>query len=100
MPAHRRKKPVSIFNIIDKLQAKHKLPSISVDTLFIQNYENELKERKIPGVLYYKNEGHFSCYVDAVSGKMGPSSYCPPEEMVEIDWQDSPEPFLEQYARY
>lgn len=101
MPAYRRKKPVSIFNIIDKLQANHKLPSISVDTLFIQNYENELKERKIPGVLYYKNEGHFSCYVDAVSGKLGPSSYCPSEEMVKIDWKkETIESFLEQYARY
>lgn len=48
---------------------------ISVDTAFLENYEHVLDEIGIPLELRSSPEGKFSCYIDAVEYKMGPSSY-------------------------
>lgn len=48
---------------------------ISVDTAFLENYEHVLDEIGIPLELRSSPEGKFSCYIDAVEDRMGPSSY-------------------------
>lgn len=60
-----------------------KLPRIAIDTLLANQYEEELKAEKIPEKLYYKEEGRFSMYVDAVAKKSGKSSYHP----IFVDWK-------------
>ena len=51
--------------------------NVGVDTKFIEMFNAEVKE-EIPSVLYHEEEGKFSCYIDAVEGKIGASSYCEP----------------------
>ena len=58
--------------------------SISVDTTFAAKYENFIKSLDVSDKLYDLEEGKFSCYIDAVSGKMGPSSYCSEDKMVDL----------------
>lgn len=55
--------------------------NIGVDTKFIEMFRAEVKE-EIPSVLYHEEEGKFSCYIDAVEGKIGASSYC--EELIDL----------------
>lgn len=53
------------------------VPRIGIDTVLAQQGVPE----SIPKWCYTTKEGAFSCYVDAVEKKIGPSSFCPPEEM-------------------
>jgi hypothetical protein len=52
---------------------------VSVDTAFLDLYGEALDSFGIPKILRSSPEGKFSCYIDAVEGKMGPSSYNPAE---------------------
>lgn len=65
---------------------------IGIDTPLAAEYEEQLREMEIPDWLYETKEGGFSCYIDATTGKIGPSSYCDPEEMktlkCEVSWGD------------
>lgn len=84
------------------------LPSISMDTSLITEFFDEIQELKIPSWLYSTKEGSFSCYIDAVDKKIGPSSFCDEKDMVnfpsskynenykvfEKEW------FAEQYAKF
>lgn len=54
---------------------QYNFPRIAIDTQLVNHYEDELKAAKIPDRLYYKEEGRFSMYVDAVAKKSGKSSY-------------------------
>ena len=60
-------------------------PSISIDTALAGQYEKEILAAGIPSYLFHTQEGRFSCYYDAMNNKIGPSSYCKADEMV--DWQ-------------
>lgn len=51
---------------------------VRIDTALAEQYDAELKENKVPEFMYHTKEGKFSLYVDAVSNKIGPSSYCNP----------------------
>lgn len=54
--------------------------NIGIDTSFANKYKKQLDSLSIPETLYYTEEGKFSCYIDAVKERIGPSSYCPKEE--------------------
>lgn len=71
---------------------------LSVDTAFLEQFPNFVDVLNIPSVLYTKYEGKFSCYIDAVTGKMGPSSYCKPEKMTDLPKEYSE--FIEIYQTY
>jgi hypothetical protein len=62
---------------------------IGIDTPLAAEYEERLKEMELPDWLYETKEGGFSCYIDATTKMMGPSSYCDPEEMKSIKRQGS-----------
>ncbi len=59
------------------LEDADKWCQISVDTAILQQFPDLLKVLDVSPVLATSEEGKFSCYIDAVNGQMGPSSYCP-----------------------
>ena len=66
---------------IAELKKSWSCPTIGIDTKLAQDCEQELKASGISDKLYHTEEGKFSAYIDAVNGLMGPSSYCPAEDM-------------------
>lgn len=72
--------------------------TLSVDTAIIQNYPTLPKLLNVDPVLYTKEEGKFSCYVDVVEHKIGPSSYCKQSDM--IDMPSTSAEFIESYAKW
>lgn len=54
---------------------------LSVDTAVVDQYPDLCKALGVPEALVTSPEGKFSCYIDAVTGKMGPSSYVSPKTM-------------------
>jgi len=57
---------------------------VGIDTALAREYEEELKEEKISTLTYSTEETDTSMYIDAVTMKMGPSSYCDPSEMIPL----------------
>lgn len=50
---------------------------ISVDTAILNQFPDLLRVLDVSELLATSEEGKFSCYIDAVTGEMGPSSYAP-----------------------
>lgn len=69
---------------------------IGVDTVLAKKYESQLIAEDIDPLTFSTKEGVFSCYVDAVEKKMGPSSYMP-DEMVEFNTAHETKVFLKHY---
>lgn len=82
--------PVSYDWWIDAVKSAHcegadwRTPQIGIDTALASEYENELKEAGVPSWLFHTKEGKFSMYIDAVEGKLAPSSYCEDSEVWEL----------------
>jgi hypothetical protein len=80
-----------------------RLPELSVDTAFINRHPDIIKELEPHNVFLSPREGAFSMYIDSVSGKMGPSSYCAPDEMVDLPsmWrEDAGDKIKEAFAKF
>ena len=60
-----------------KKLSEFKYTKFGADILFVKQFSKEIEEYGIHESLVVGEEGHFSCYIDAVEGKMGPSSYTP-----------------------
>jgi organic radical activating enzyme len=73
--------------------------TLSVDTAVLNNFP-DLPEvmNNVDEVFYTTEEGKFSCYIDAVKGKCGASSYCDIQDMVL--YPDSVEEFLNVYKEW
>lgn len=56
------------------------LDGVAIDAVLARKYDLELQRRGVPAWLYEVEDGRFAMHVDAVRGRCGPSSYCPPEE--------------------
>ena len=78
------RKPSYWLNVVNSLRDKNIRPHIGIDTSLAQTSKEALVEANIPTNRYYTKEGMFSMYIDAVEGKMGPSSFCNEDEMVPI----------------
>lgn len=50
-------------------------PKVSIDTALALQWESEIEAAGHSRLLYSTKEGKFSCYIDAVSEMIGPSSY-------------------------
>lgn len=72
--------------------------SLSVDTALVNEYPEMLEALSVPDALVTSPEGKFSCYVDAVTGKMGPSSYVEPSTMTPLP--ATVDQFKEMFATY
>lgn len=57
---------------------------VGIDTALASQYEKEIKAAQVPDVLFHTEEGKFSAYIDVVQQKIGPSSYCSEDKMVEL----------------
>jgi len=57
---------------------------ISIDTVLAKRFAKSLKAAGVPDTLFTKEEGRFSCYINATTMKMGPSSFCPENQMVQL----------------
>jgi hypothetical protein len=58
--------------------------NLSVDTALAAAYEKEILAADVPAWMFSVKEGQYSCYIDLVGMRMGPSSYCKEEEMHSI----------------
>lgn len=66
------------LEVIRELREEGKWLNIGVDTLIVQQYGEMLTE-EIDDRFFTAAEGKFSCYIDAVSQQMAPSSFCDAE---------------------
>lgn len=57
---------------------------LSCDTAFAVDNPSFVKQMNVASELVASPEGKFSCYIDAVTGKMGASSYGDPDEMRDL----------------
>jgi hypothetical protein len=71
--------------VSDFIKAKGCYLRIGIDTPLAEEYKEELQKAEIPDYMYETKEGKFSCYIDAVEKKIGPSSYCEHEKMIKLD---------------
>lgn len=69
-----------------KLNEQNECPRLSIDTTLAKTFACKLKVAGIPDWLIETKEGSFSMYVDLVASKMGPSSFCLANELVDLDW--------------
>lgn len=74
----------ALMNSIEELHQQHRFLRIGVDTTFAAQYPEEMEKMQVNNLLYTTREGVFSCYIDAVHKKTGPSSFCTKNEMVDI----------------
>jgi hypothetical protein len=72
--------------------------TIGVDTLMVQKYRDVFKEEGIDEIFFTPEEGKFSCYIDGVAEKIGPSSYSP-DDMTAFPY-DSFNQFLQKFTVY
>jgi len=73
-------------DVVVKLNEKGECPRLSIDTTLAKTFAHKLKAAGIPDWLIETKEGSFSMYIDLVASKMGPSSFCPVNELVDLDW--------------
>lgn len=72
---------------------------IGIDTSIANKYQDILNILNIPTVSYFKEEGKFSMYIDAVEGKIGKSSYA--DEYIEFKTnKQNVEKFLNIYRSF
>lgn len=66
-------------DVVDRIRAacEDRYMSLSVDTALLDQYPDLIDAVRSVRALAASPEGKFSCYVDAVTGRMGPSSYAP-----------------------
>jgi MoaA/NifB/PqqE/SkfB family radical SAM enzyme len=67
-----------------KLNKEYHLSSLSIDTKLAEKYSEQIKKSGIPEYMFNIKEGTHSCYIDAVNGKMAPSSYCDESEYKDL----------------
>jgi MoaA/NifB/PqqE/SkfB family radical SAM enzyme len=87
---------------LDRIAEREGCAPIGIDTTLAKEFDKELKEAKVPGILYETEEGKFSCYIDAVRGRIGPSSFCSEEKMQPLDgnsW-DLADKIVEAFAKF
>lgn len=82
-------KPGWWVGVLNKMSNEHKCGSVGIDTLLAAEAEETLKEIKVPAWLFTTKEGEFSCYIDLVKKKIGPSSYCDEKEMIQMESVDA-----------
>lgn len=61
---------------------------VRIDTALAKQYEDALVAADVSRHQFETAEGAFSCYLDAVSGEIAPSSYCGREKY--MSWPDPP----------
>ena len=73
------------IDIVSAMQKKYALPRLSIDTAIAAQYEKELLAKGVHAKYFHTQEGKFSMYIDAVSNKVGASSYVDPLALKSIN---------------
>lgn len=63
------------LGVVQTLKNQGVYPRVSIDTALALQWQSEIAKAGYPRLLYSIEEGKFSCYIDAVNGMIGPSSY-------------------------
>ncbi|RJL23897.1 radical SAM protein [Bailinhaonella thermotolerans] len=82
---------------IDTVQAAG-LTCVGIDTVLAAQSREQLTAAEIPSWMFQTEEGRFSAYVDAVTARMGPSSFCPPEQMSALDLSRPTAELIDRFA--
>ena len=61
--------------IVDAVTGPDGLYRFGADSVFVEQYRDKLKDKGVSEKLMVNAEGAFSCYIDAVTLMIGPSSY-------------------------
>jgi MoaA/NifB/PqqE/SkfB family radical SAM enzyme len=72
------------LDVVQELRDTYKLPRLSIDTALASEYSEGLDRAGVDQIMYHTEEGKFSMYIDLVNGKMGPSSFCAEEELLDL----------------
>ena len=82
---------------ISEWHAKNPYPTVvtrtdvAIDTTLAASCRTQLSKVGVPPITYHTEEGAFSMYIDAVDGRIGPSSYAP-KQMIALNintlWED------------
>lgn len=84
-----------------ELKGRNALPyRFGIDTALAAESKAELEKAGVPNWCYATEEGKFSMYIDAVTGKFGPSSYCDPLRMKPFDIQKPGETLLTEFRKW
>jgi hypothetical protein len=73
-----------ISKVMERADQRPYGAAVSIDTVLAKEYEDQILAAQVPSWLFTTEEGQFSCYIDAVKNKMGPSSYCGEDSMIDI----------------
>jgi len=67
-------------------EARERYPHlrVGIDTVLAANARERLGGMGIPEFLYETREGRTSCYIDAVTWRIGPYSFCEEEQMIDL----------------
>jgi hypothetical protein len=65
---------------------ERKTCTLSCDTAFVDTHRDILSKLNVSETLISSPEGKFSCYIDAVEGKIGPSSYCAADQYASMEY--------------
>ena len=78
------------LSVIKQMREEKKWIRIGIDTAIAQEWGRTIQLEGVSECLFHKYEGKFSCYIDAVSKKIAPSSYSIREEFKPFDdtWLD------------
>ena len=79
------------LSYIKEMRAAKKYIRIGIDTAIVQQYGRTIQLEGISECLYHTQEGKFSCYIDAVTNRIAPSSYSDRSEYKPFDqeWLDT-----------
>ncbi len=92
-------KPISYNWWLDAVKENRTYCSIGIDTPLAKRFEKELKEAGVNSIFYHMEEGKFSCYIDAVTSQMAPSSFCEVKDYTLLNRQDRTS-WLDLYKTY
>ena len=81
-------KPLNWMGVLADIAPKKYL-NVGVDTVLVDRHWDEMIAAGVPEWCLTRKEGAFSCYIDAVERKMGPSSFCDPNQYTTLPLRNS-----------
>jgi hypothetical protein len=88
------------LDIVKALGNKHACPKIGIDTALAAQYQKQIVDAGIPAWCFHTDDGTFSMYIDAVSGRVARSSYVSSVEMIPMRVGYDTKPLLSQFEKW
>jgi len=93
-------------SVLEELEEKGNLPRVSIDTVLASEYAEEWASIGVSPYTLEMVDGSYSCYIDAVNKKIGPSSYCEENEMIDLpswyglEMENALEDAMDRFEKY